>query len=216
MPRGMSAMLYLILIIAIVLPILLAAAFLLGRRLQERQDREGEFSPVTRQHFELFQSGRFNEAAVESVKRRFTAMLERGDEATVEASLRPGMHYVFQVRALAEIGTDAAGRILERQLQRRLSNDHLEQAWYWIDLAGSLRFLNREESLPHLLHCANAASAAPLGHFFAAETICFLGFAGYLHGTDTSLGRSALRLLHRALEGLRYGVQPQLVPEARL
>ncbi|MBI3409536.1 MAG: HEAT repeat domain-containing protein [Planctomycetes bacterium] len=201
---------------AIVLPMLLAAAFLLGRHFHRRQQSEEEFSPVTRQHFELFQSGRFNEAAVESVKNRFSAMLERGEEATVEASLRPGMHYVFQVRALAEIGTDVAGRILERQLKRRLSNDHLEQAWYWIDLAGSLRFLNREESLPHLLNCADTASEAPLGHFFAAETICFLGFAGYLHHTETPLGHSALRLLHRALEGLRYGVQPQLVPEARL
>src|SRR5262245_60711978 len=111
-------MVVLILILAIVLPILLAAAFLLGRHFQKRRAADDEFSAVTRQHFELFQSGRFNEVAVEAVKRRFSELLERGEEATVEASLRPGMNYVYQVRALADIGTDAAGRILERQLRR--------------------------------------------------------------------------------------------------
>ena len=96
-------------------------------------------SPVTRQHIELFQGGQLNEAAVEAAKGRFRDLLERGEVAAVEASLRPGMHFVFQVRALAEIGTDDAGRILERQLQRRLTDDQLEQSWYWIDLASGLR-----------------------------------------------------------------------------
>ena len=124
----------------------------------------------------------------------------------VEASLRPGMQYVVQVRALAELGTEDAGRILERQLQRRLTDDQIEQSWYWIDLASGLRSLNRAQSLPHLLRCAEAAGDIPLGHFFAAETVCFLGFAGYLRQPDTPLGRAALRVLHRALEGLRCGV----------
>ena len=126
--------------------------------------------------------------------------------AAVEASLRAGMQYVVQVRALAELGTDDAGRILERQLQRRLTDDQIEQSWYWIDLANGLRSLNRAQSLPHLLRCAESAGDMPLGHFFAAETVCFLGFAGYLRQTDTPLGRAALRVLHRALEGLRFGV----------
>src|SRR5262249_20673192 len=56
----------------------------------------------------------------------------------------------------------------------------------------------------------------PLGHFFAAETVCFLGFVGYVRQPDTPLGRAALRVLHRALEGLRCGVQPQMVAESRL
>src|SRR4051794_38723646 len=97
------------------LPLLLVGAFLLGRALQARRGAAQAFSPVTRQPFEIFQTGRMNEAAVEAVKRRFRSLFERGEEEKVEASLRPGMHYVFQVRALAEIGTDAAGRILERQ-----------------------------------------------------------------------------------------------------
>ncbi len=126
------------------------------------------------------------------------------------------MQYVVQVRALAELGTDDAGRILERQLHRRLTDDQIEQSWYWIDLANGLRSLNRSQSLPHLLRCADAAGDIPLGHFFAAETICFLGFAGYLRQNDSSLGRAALRVLHRALEGLRCGVQPIVVAEARL
>jgi hypothetical protein len=204
------------LIVAILLPMLLAAAFLLGRHLPRRRDLADRWSAVTRQHFEIFQGGQLSERAVEAAKRRFNALLERGEVATVEASLRPGIHYVFQVRALAEIGTEVAGRILERQLHRRLTDDQLEQSWYWIDLAGSLRALNREESLPHLLRCADAASEAPLGHFYAAETVCFLGFAGYLRQADTPLGQAALRLLHRALEGMRYGLPLQVIAEARL
>jgi hypothetical protein len=203
------------LIVVLLLPVLLAATLLLVRR-HRQQFPHDELSPISRQHIDLFQGGHLNEAAVESAKARFRDLLERGDVAAVEASLRAGMQYVIQVRALAELGTDDAGQILERQLQRRLTDDQLEQAWYWIDLANGLRSLNRAQSLPHLLRCAEAADEVPLGHIFAAETICFLGFAGYLRQEGTSLGRSALRVLHRALEGLRYGVQPAVVAEARV
>jgi HEAT repeat protein len=196
--------------------VLMGAAFLLGRHLHRRQRYGKELSAVTRQHIDLFQGGQLSEAAVESAKTRLQELLERGETAAVEASLRPGTHYVIQVRALAEIGTEEAGRILERQLERRLTNDVLEQSWYWIDLANGLRNLNREQSLPHLLRCAEAGGDHPLSHFFAAETVCFLSFAGYLRQPHTPLGRAALCVLRRALEGLRCGVQPQLVTEARL
>ena len=203
-------------LVAILLPLLLAGLFLLARSWRRWRDEAEAMSPVTQQHFDIFQNGEFNDAAVELTKRRFRILFERGGESAVEACLRPGMEDIFQVRALAEIGTDSAGRILERQLARRLSDDPLEQAWYWIDLATCLRILNRQESLPHLLRCAPEAMASPLGHYFAAETICFLGFSGYLRQPETSLGQTALRLVHRAVEGLRFGVQPLLILEARL
>jgi hypothetical protein len=202
--------------VAILLPLLLAGVFLLVRCWQ-RWHADGEIlSDVARQHFEILQTGEFNEAAVEVVKRRFRVLFEHGGERAVEATIRPGPHFIYQVRALAEIGTDAAGRILERQLQRRLSDDQIEQAWYWIDLAACLRVLNRQESLPHLLRCSESARESPLGHYFAAETVCFLGFAGYLCQPETPLGRAALRLLHRLVEGFRFGMPPHLILEARL
>jgi hypothetical protein len=204
-----------VMVLTVLLPVLLAAALLLVRRHRQQLSRE-EMSPISRQHIDLFQGGQLSEAAVESTKARFRDLLERGDVAAVEASLCAGMQYVVQVRALAELGTEAAGRILERQLHRRLSDDQIEQGWYWIDLANGLRTLNRVQSLPHLLRCAELAGDQPLGQFFAAETICFLGFSGYLCQFGTPLGRSALRVLHRALEGLRYGVQPTVASEARL
>src|SRR5436309_77714 len=201
---------------AVLLPMLMAAAFLLGRHLHRRQYLHDELSPITRQHIDLFQGGQLSEAAVESAKARFRDLLERGEVEAVEASLRAGMQYVVQVRALAELGTDDAGRILERQLHRRLTDDQIEQAWYWIDLANGLRSLNRAQSLPHLLRCAEAAGDIPLGQYFAAETVCFLGFAGYLRQPQSAMGRAALRVLHRALEGLRFGVPPNLISEARV
>jgi HEAT repeats len=207
---------HVVILMAVLLPMLMAAAFLLGRHLHRRQYFQDELSPVSRQHIDLFQGGQLSETAVESAKTRFRDLLERGEVDMVEASLRAGMQYVVQVRALAELGTEDAGQILERQLHRRLTEDQIEQSWYWIDLANGLRSLNRSQSLPHLLRCADTAGDIPLGHFFAAETICFLGFAGYLRQNDTPLGRAALRVLHRALEGLRCGVQPVVVAEARL
>src|SRR5437764_2090207 len=205
-----------VLILTLLLTVLLAAAFLLGRHLSQRQYLRDELSPVSRQHIDLFQGGHLSEAAVESAKARFRDLLERGEVAAVEASLRPGMLFVVQVRALAELGTETAGHILERQLHRRLTDDQIEQSWYWIDLANGLRALNRSQSLPHLLRCAEAAGDIPLGHFFAAETVCFLGFGGYLRQFGTPLGQAALRVFHRALEGLRFGVQPSVVAEARV
>src|SRR5712692_5392176 len=197
---------YAVLMMGILMPMLMAAVFLLARHLYRRPYAKEELSAVSRQHIDLFQGGQLSESAVESVKTRFRELLERGEVEAVEASLRPGTQYVVQVRALAELGTEDAGLILERQLQRRLTEDQIEQSWYWIDLANGLRSLNREQSLPHLLRCSEAAGELPLGHFFAAETICFLGLAGYLRQLDTGLGRSALRVLHRAIEGLRFGV----------
>jgi hypothetical protein len=203
-------------VLAVLLPLMLGAAFLLGRHMNRRQTLQDELSPVSRQHIDLFQGGQLNEAAVESAKERFRKLLERGEIDAVETSLRPGTQFVVHVRALAELGTEEAGRILERQLKRRLTDDQIEQSWYWFDLANSLRSLNRSQSLPHLLRCSEAASELPLGHFFAAETVCFLEFAGFLRRLGTPLGRSALRVLLRALQGLRCGVPPQLVAEARL
>src|SRR6516165_8621095 len=202
-------------ILIVLLPLLLAAALLWVRRRHEQALRD-ELSPISRQHIDLFQGGQLSESAIESTKARFRDLLERGEVEAVEASMRPGMQYVVQVRALAELGTDDAGQILERQLHRRQTEDPIEQSWYWIDLANGLRSLNRAQSLPHLLRCAEAAGELPLGHFFAAETVCFLGFAGYLRQTDTPLGRAALRVLHRAMEGLRSGLPPAVVTEARL
>src|SRR5262249_7235166 len=158
------------LIMGIAVPMLLAAGFLLARHLYRRPYVGDELSAVSRQHIDLFQGGQLNEAAVESAKARFRELLERGEVEAVEASLRPGTQFVVQVRALAELGTDDAGQILERQLQRRLTDDQIEQSWYWIDLASGLRTLNRSQSLPHLLRCAEAAGAPPPGHFFAAQT----------------------------------------------
>ncbi len=201
---------------ATLMPLLLASCFVIGRCWHRYWHGGDGISEVSRQHLEIFQTGQFNEAAVESVKRRFRVMLENGDERAIEVSLRPGVHYFFQVRALAELGTDSAGQILERQLQRRLSEDPLDQAWYWVDLAINLRMLQRRESLPHLLRCASVACESPLGQFYAIETICYLGFAGYLQQPNSEDGLSALRVLLRAVEGFRSGVQPHLIAESQV
>src|SRR5437016_13012190 len=111
-----------VVILAVLLLLLMAACFLLGRHLQRRQSYRDELSPVSRQHIDLFQGGELSEAAVESAKACFRDLLERGEVDTVENSLRAGMQYVVQVRALTELGTEDAGCILERQLQRRLTD----------------------------------------------------------------------------------------------
>lgn len=201
---------------ALLFPVLLGVAFLLGRYLRHRFTDGLELSAVTRQHLELYRGGQLPEADVEAAKRCFREWLEHGDMERIESSLRAGTEFVVRVRALAEIGTEDACRILEKQLTRRLSNDQLEQSWYWIDLASSLRMLNREESLPLLLNCVVPSDEFPLVHYFAAETVCFVSFAGYLAEPTTLQGHLAMRLLHRVLEGLRVGVPPQVIVEGRL
>ena len=104
-----------VLILSVLLLMLLTAAFLLGRHLSRRQYLRDELSPVSRQHIDLFQGGHLSEAAVEAAKARFRELLERGDLAAVEASLRPGMLFVVQVRALAE----AAKQLLDEGLDPR-------------------------------------------------------------------------------------------------
>jgi hypothetical protein len=207
----MHAVTILLVIFLIVVP----AILLLARRHRRLVSRD-ELSPISRQHIELLQGGQLNEAVLESTKARFRDLLERGEIAAIESSMRPGMQFVVQVRALAELGTEDAGRILERQLGRRLTDDQLEQSWYWIDLANGLRSLNRSQSLPHLLRTAEQAGEVPLSQFFAAETVCFLGFGGYVRQATTPLGRSALKVLLRAMQGLRSGVPPLMVSDSRL
>jgi len=46
-----------VIILAVLLPVLMAACFLLGRHLQRRQQYQEELSPVSRQHIDLFQGG---------------------------------------------------------------------------------------------------------------------------------------------------------------
>src|SRR3974377_626151 len=128
--RRMAMQQAVMLLLAVIL--LLFAAFFSRPRRHRQQILRDELSPISRQHIDLFQGGQLSESTVESTKARFRDLLERGEVEAVEASLRAGMQYVVQVRALAELGTEDAGRILERQLQRRLTDDQIEQAWYWI------------------------------------------------------------------------------------
>ena len=92
---------------------------------------------------------------------------------------------------------------LEGQLNRKVSNDPLEQARYWIDLAEGLRGLNLHESLPALLRRADDALDMPLAEGYAAEVVSFAAFAEYLHDPLTPEGQSALRVLRVAMEGVR-------------
>ena len=202
--------------LAILLLVLLPGVVLWLARRQRPVFFQEELSAISRQHIELAQGGQLNEAAVESTKSRFRELLERGQVDAVERSLQAGMGYVVQVRALAELGTEVAGRILEGQLQRRLSNDQIEQAWYWIDVASCLRTLNRSQSLPQLLKTAELTADGSLSQFFAAETICFPDFANYLRPLHPTLGTQALRVLIRAMEGLRCGLSADLIAESRL
>src|SRR3954464_6223503 len=119
-----------LIVVSLLLLVAVPALVLLVRRHRQYVESE-ELSPISRQHIDLFQGGQLSETAVESAKARFRELLERGEVEAVENSLRAGMQYVVLVRALAELGTEDAGRILERQLQRRLTDDQIQQAWHW-------------------------------------------------------------------------------------
>src|SRR5260370_37196203 len=103
-------MLTAMLIMAVLLPMMMAGMFLLARHLYRRPYASDDLSAVSRQHIELFQGGQINEGLVEAAKNRIRDMLERGEVRAVEAGLRPGLHYAGPVPALAEVRTETAGR----------------------------------------------------------------------------------------------------------
>src|SRR5436190_12888498 len=65
--------------------------------------------------------------------------------------VRPGHRCVEEVRKRCHVDFIGAMNFLEGQLNRKVSDDPLEQARYWIDLAEGLRVSNLHESLPALL-----------------------------------------------------------------
>jgi hypothetical protein len=180
------------------------------------QVRGALLSPVTQQHLHLFHGGRLSADAVARAKSALARLLARGEQDRADEWMRPGLNYAVQVQALAELGGASAVDVLHRQLHRRVSGDPIEQCWYWIDVAQGLRRVNRADSLPHLLDCPASGEPAPLGQYFAAETACCPGFAEALHSPSGDLGRTAVRVLYRTLHGLRHGVSPVAVVEARL
>jgi len=125
-----------------------------------------------------------------------------------KARVRPGHRCVEEIRRRCHTDFSAALNYLEGQLNRRVSDNPLEQARYWIDLAEGLRGLNLHESLPALLRRADDALDLPLGEGYAAEVSSFAAFAEYLHDPLTSEGQAALRILRVAMEGVRVGRIP--------
>ncbi|HQR07534.1 MAG TPA: hypothetical protein PLN21_11965 [Gemmatales bacterium] len=173
-------------------------------------------SEVSQQHIDLYNGGSLDEGELELTRQRYSQWLQNDQRDRIQASLVPGLSYVVRVRALAELGTEEACAILENQLNRVLTDDPVEQAWYWIDVAHCLRMLAHDESLPILLERVAQADDFPLVHFYASEVVTFAQFADHLKDFPHRLGESAVRTLHRTLEGLRCGISAQIVAEARL
>ena len=124
------------------------------------------------------------------------------------ARVRPGHRCVEEVRRRCHSDFGGAMNFLEGQLNRKVSDDPLEQARYWIDLAEGLRGLNLHESVPALLRRVDDALDLPLGDGYAAEVSSFAAFAEYLHDPLTPEGQAALRALRVAMEGVREGRIP--------
>ena len=188
----------------------IAVLAIAAARRTRRRGRSAPLPDVIQQHIDLFQGDPLSDSAVRVARITLEQMLENGETAGVEARMRPGTGFAVNVRALVEIGSKEAGDVLERQVQRRIGTDPVEQSWYLLDLAHGLRMMDRGACLPALLRRVSA-EGLPLAHLLAAEIVCFSGFIRALRRPETPHGRCALRVLHQALIGLRSGVQPQVV-----
>src|SRR5262245_41676892 len=161
---------------------------------------------VDRQHRHLQAGGLLGEAACEQTKTHFRELLDAGRIDEVERELHAGLDFAVQVRALSELATPDAAKVLERQLTRTLSGDPVEQSWYWVDIAAALRRLNHAESLPTVLRCTDAASGLPPGAMLAAEAVAFPNFLAVLKQPTSATGRTALRALVATSRAARDGV----------
>jgi HEAT repeat protein len=172
---------------------------------------------VDRQHRHLRAGGLIGEAAFDGTKARFRALLAADQTAEVEEELRPGLAFTVQVRALAEIGTPQAGRVLERLLTRPLTRDRVEQAWYWADVAAGLRAMDHTPALPAVLRRADDTAGLAQGALLAAEAVAFTNFPSVLRDPDHPNARAAARALTRAACGCRDGtVDPAAMLRAGL
>lgn len=169
---------------------------------------------VDRQHRHLRAGGLLGETACEQTKAHFRELLAAGRGDEIERELQPGLEFAVQVRALTEIGTPAAAVVLERQLNRSLCADPVEQSWYWVDIAAGLRRLNRAEALPAVLRCAEAAAGLPPGAMLAAEAVAFGSFPATLKLSASALGRAALGALVTTSRAVREGAI-ELAPAVR-
>ncbi len=176
------------------------------RWLLPRRTMPRAVAAVDRQHRHLQAGGLLGETACATTKARFRELFAAGRADRVEDELRPGLGFAVQVRALTELGTPDAARVLERQLAQTLSGDPVEQAWYWVDVAAGLRRLNRADALPAVLRCADAAAGLPPGAMLAAEALAFPNFAAALKQPATPVGRTALRALVATSRAARGGV----------
>ena len=202
--------------IALGLLILLSAGLAWRWHRSTRSASQESMSAVSRQHIDLYNGGQLVESELELAKKRYAQWFHEEQLDRIEASLVPGLSYVVRVRALAELGTEEACAILEKQLDRVITDNPIEQSWYWIDIAHCLRMLAHDESLPLLLERVAHADDFPLVHFYAAEVVTFSHFADYLKEFPDRLGDAAVRALYRTFEGLRCGISAQIVAEARL
>ncbi len=184
-------------------------------RARRRERRQDVVSEVCAQHVYLFRGGHLSESAIQSSRAALEPLLQKHEIDRAGSCIRPGKQFAIQVRALAEIDTDDARCLLERQFDRRLSDDALEQAWYRLDLACGLRRMNRLQSLPVLVRAA-AGPEGPLVHFLAAEVACCEFFAEFVSDIHTPLGQAALLVLLRAFRGLRCGVEPRVIARSRM
>jgi hypothetical protein len=175
--------------------------WLLPRRIAPRP-----IAAVDRQHRHLQAGGLLGESACEKTKAHFRELLDAGRSDLIERELCPGLDFALQVRALAELASPDAARILEILLVRTLTGDALEQAWYWVDVAAGLRRLNRAESLPAVLRCVDTASGLPPGALLAAEAVAFPNFPIALKQPASVTGRMAVRALVATSRAARNGV----------
>jgi hypothetical protein len=176
-----------------------------GWRLPRRVLARAAVAAIDSQHRHLQSGGMLGEETCEKTRNHFRELLDAGRSDLIERELRAGLDFAVQVRALADLASPDAARVLEVLLVRPLAGDAVEQAWYWVDVAAGLRRLNRLEALPAVLRCADAAAELPPGAVLAAEAVAFPNFPATLKQPATVLGRMALRALVVTARAVRAG-----------
>ncbi len=207
---------------AISATVLFLAALWFLRTKRLAKPSEPKVTPLSQQHFDIFQGEDLDPIQLESMQTKLRNQLSHESPDTIARSVKTDLEFIYHIEALALIATDGAAETLVQILHGKLGGDPLEQGWILFDLIRALKTLHHAEGIEALLtQVVGLGKENPLAIYCATEMIGFPGIGKHFpvkqgSGTKNFLPMPIWNVLLVAIEGFCLGVNARLVSESQL